>query len=235
MSFDQLAPHYRWLEWLLAGRVLQRARLAHLPALDGARRVLLAGEGPGQFLAAFRARRPDADITVVDCSAAMLRIAARGVLDPLRNSASSRAGNAGPGGTLAAPAAGNVEFIRADLRTWTPPPDAFDAIVTACVLDCFSPDTLPAVIARLARAAAAEADWLQVDFVVPPQGWRRARARMVHALMYATFRTVTDIEARRVTPPDRWLRSVGFRRIRSKTFSAGLIRSDHWKRTQFQD
>ena len=73
MTFDTLAPHYRWLETAIAGRVLQRARLAHLAALDRAERVLLVGEGPGRFLAALRARRPEVEITVLDASAAMLR------------------------------------------------------------------------------------------------------------------------------------------------------------------
>lgn len=32
MSFDRIAPHYRWLEAILAGNVLQRARTAWLAA-----------------------------------------------------------------------------------------------------------------------------------------------------------------------------------------------------------
>ena len=52
MSFDALAPHYDWMEALLAGRRLERARAAQLDALAGRRRVLSAGEGHGRFAAA---------------------------------------------------------------------------------------------------------------------------------------------------------------------------------------
>jgi hypothetical protein len=50
MSFDRLAPHYRWLEWVLAGRKLQRCRTAFLDEIGRADATLLVGEGNGRFL-----------------------------------------------------------------------------------------------------------------------------------------------------------------------------------------
>jgi ubiquinone/menaquinone biosynthesis C-methylase UbiE len=206
MSFDTLAPHYRWLETALAGRVLQRARLHHLPSLQHATHALLVGEGPGRFLQALRAARPDLPVTVVDVSAGMLAQARRA--DPR----------------------GPTTFVRADLRTWEPPPGAFDAIVTSCVLDCFNADSLEKVVSRLARAATFDACWLLTDFAVPAQGWRRWRARRVHGLMYRSFRIVTRLEARELTPPDPFLRAAEFELIDRSTFNHGLLHADLWQR-----
>ena len=52
MSFDLLAPHYRWMEWVLAGEKLQRCRTAWLEVLPAPARVLILGEGNGRFLEA---------------------------------------------------------------------------------------------------------------------------------------------------------------------------------------
>ena len=207
MSFDTLAPHYRWLETALAGGVLQRARLAHLTVLDRASHVLLVGEGPGRFLRALQRYRSDVRITVVEASAGMLRRA--------RRTSSGR----------------RTEFIHADVRTWRAPARAFDAVVTSCVLDCFNPTSLENVIARLARAATPNADWLVTDFQLPASGWRRQRARVIHRLMYQSFRLATRLEARELTPPDPFLRHSGFERRDRRTFNAGLIHADHWQRS----
>ena len=62
MSFDRLAPHYRWMERILAGEKLQRCRTAHLDSVNTAERVLLAGEGNGRFLVHLRHTLPKAHI-----------------------------------------------------------------------------------------------------------------------------------------------------------------------------
>ncbi len=207
MSFDTLAPHYRWLEAAIAGRVLQRARLAHLTALDHAHHILLVGEGPGRFLTALRARRPEAEITVLDASAAMLQQARRTDPSP------------------------RTHFVQADLRTWSAPTGAWDAIVTHCVLDCFAPSSLDDVVGTLARAATPAATWLLTDFTIPATpGWRQLRARGAHALMYGAFRIVTGLEARALTPPDSLLHRHGFALAARRSFNHGLLQADHWHR-----
>ena len=206
MSFDTLAPHYRWLETALAGSVLQRARVRHIQKLDNAQNVLLVGEGPGRFLRALRARRPRVPITVLDSSTGMLRQARRG--DPI----------------------GPTTFLHVDLRDWKPTPKTFDGIVTSCVLDCFSAASLSTVVEKLSYAATATADWLQIDFTIPRHGWQRWRARRAHSLMYQSFRLATQLEARHLTPPDPLLKTTGFNLISRATFNHGLLLSDHWQR-----
>ncbi len=207
MSFDHLAPHYRWMEHVLAGDVLQRARVAHLRAIDQAKNVLLVGEGPGQFLSALRRRRPNVPVTVVDSSKAMLREAKRRVP---------------PGPT---------KWVQADLKSWQPPAARWDALVSHCVLDCFEADTLAKILPRLAIGLTDQADWLITDFAIPAQGWQRSRAKIVHALMYGVFRRTTEVDARARVDPSPWLREAGFRLRERREFSQHLIHADHWQRS----
>jgi ubiquinone/menaquinone biosynthesis C-methylase UbiE len=210
MSFDLLAPHYDWMEAVLAGPRLQSCRTTWLDSLAGCREVLSAGEGHGRFATAFALRHPKARLHCVDASAPML----------------SRA-------RCRAEAAGVVERITwetAALPGWTPPPAAFDAIVTGFFLDCFPPVTLAAVVATLAAAARPRARWLVTDFAVPAGGPARWRARAVHALMYGFFRLATRLPARRLTPPDGLLAAHGFRLAGRRTFNWGLLHADLWQR-----
>ena len=55
MSFDVLAPHYRWMELVCAGEKLQGCRTAQLAHVLAARHILILGEGNGRFLVLMRA------------------------------------------------------------------------------------------------------------------------------------------------------------------------------------
>src|SRR5436189_4439542 len=77
MSFDRFAPHYRWMEAVLAGGLLQRCRTRWLTEVRGARRALLVGEGNGRMLEACAAALPDCQFTVLDQSEGMLAQAQR--------------------------------------------------------------------------------------------------------------------------------------------------------------
>lgn len=217
MSFDRLAPHYTWMERVLAGLRLQRS-IAWLPALAGARHVLVAGVGHGHFVARAAQVFPELRFTCLDASAGMLRAAAR----RLQREPS---------------AAARIEWVHATLPAWPsrPPSSAdapahFDAIVTHFFLDCFAPEELGALVAALAAVAQPRATWLIADFALPERGLARQRARATHALMYAFFRRVAGIRARRLTEPDSWLRSAGFRLAGRRGFEWGLLRSDCWQR-----
>lgn len=211
MSFDILAPHYTWMERVLAGRRLQRARVAHLDGLEGCERLLIAGVGHGHFLRAAAARFPALEIVGIDASSRMLdhaRAQIHSVSNPAR-----------------------FQFLHATLPCPAWPTLGFDAIATHFFLDCFPPDELSRVIAALASAARPRAVWLVSDFSIPSRGWRRHRARAIHAVMYAFFRPVTRIRARRVTPPDSYLVREGFSLTARRTFDGGLLQSDLWSRT----
>src|SRR4051794_3639299 len=75
MSFDSLAPYYRGLEALVAGKLLQQCRTAFLAQAADARSALLLGEGPGRYLIELLIVNPRIRVTSVASSAGMLVVA----------------------------------------------------------------------------------------------------------------------------------------------------------------
>lgn len=209
MSFDILAPHYRWLEFILAGDKLQRCRTAYIDRLSEARNILILGEGNGRFLAELCKRAQCARITCVDSSARMLALA--------------RSRSAGARNHKV-----ELQFIHADALKWQPQTGYYDAIVTHFFLDCFPPDELAGLTARIGRAATRESSWLLADFQIPAHGWRRTRARAIHQLMYAFFRAFTRLPARAMTAPDGFLQQNGFCLRERRLSEWELLRSDLW-------
>ena len=211
MSFDRLAPHYRWMEAVLAGRKLQRCRLAWLEKVRDCRRVLIVGVGHGRFLECALREMRDSEFVCVDASAAMLERAC---------AAAQRTGESA-----------RVRFIHAALPEWEPARADFDLIVTHFFLDCFPEPMLSRVVARLAAAALPDARWLLADFQIPARGAARLRARMVLALAYAFFRISTRLPARRLVAPDDALTRNDFVLQHRRVSDWGLLHSDVWRRT----
>ena len=207
MNFDRLAPHYHWMEALSGGGLLQRARTVWLDELKDCRNILSVGEGHGRFAAACAARFPDAELTCVEASAAMIAVA------------QDHLGRLGE----------SVRWHHAELRHWQNA-ERFDALITCFFLDCFPPEELAVVIDNLAKRATPQAVWVVVDFAVPAQGIARWRARVIHALMYFFFCRVVALPARRLSAPDDMLLAQGFRLIARRTYSWGLIQADVWRR-----
>jgi ubiquinone/menaquinone biosynthesis C-methylase UbiE len=211
MSFDLLAPHYRWMEWLLAGQKLQRCRTAFVHSIPRARRVLMLGEGNGRCLVELLRAYPEAHFTCVDSSRRMLdraraRVRAHGL------------------GTE------RIEFVHADVSDWQAPPEQFDLLVTHFFLDCFRANQLAQMVPRLAAAAAPGACWLLADFREPTSGVAKWRARGILRAMYFFFQRVTGLPASRLTPPDALLQQSGFV-LRERSVSEwGLLHSDLWQR-----
>lgn len=211
MSFDRLAPHYRWMEAILAGPLLQRCRTHFLTELKPIpQNILCCGEGPGRFLTACRQQFPDATITCVDSSARMLAIAKDQLLK-------------------VGPTNGNTEFIHENLLKVVPR-TGFDLIATHFFLDCFSPDQLAHLIPRLSAISTPTAQWLITDFQVAPSGWQRLRSQWLLRGMYRFFRAMTDLPAKKLTDPSPLLEISGWKLRRRQEFNHRFIRSDWWGR-----
>lgn len=206
MGFDGLAPFYRAMEFLTAGGKLQRSRVAFLDEIPDPAYVLLAGEGHGRFLPECVRRFPQASIVVVDSSAAMLEIAQR-------RTTSER-----------------VEFVLADLLEWEAPAEKFDLIVTNFFLDCFPPDELAEVVAKLSELAARKSYWLLADFQVAEGKAAGLRSRVILAMLYTFFRVVCGLKARSLVAPDAEILKAGFSRHRRMTSEWGLLKSEWWRR-----
>lgn len=210
MSFDTLAPHYRWMEAVLAGGKLHHCRTRFLDDLP-ARNILLLGEGHGRSLVECRRRFPNAHLTCVDASARMLDQARRNLAR--HNLTIDR-----------------VEFIHTDVLRWAPPAARSDLIATNFFLDCFRAEQVEQIISRLATAATPEANWLLADFQIPRAGWKRLRSRLIIGSLYTFFRVMTRLPAKTLTPPDSFLERAGFTLHRRVESEWGLLHSDWWKR-----
>ena len=145
MSFDLIAPHYRWLESVAFANRLQNARLAFLDQIPRPRRVLIAGEGNGRFLREFARRFPEASIDCVDASVRMLRLA-RSRLAGIDN---------------------RIQFIQSNLLNWSPEENAYDLVVTHFFLDCFDECELEKIVETVTNSATRNAIWLLADFSIP--------------------------------------------------------------------
>ena len=212
MTFDPLAPLYRWMEIASAGRLLERCRTAWLASVPTPSRILLLGEGHGRSLAACRRQFPAAHLTCIEASAAMIAEARKHLARQQIRTA-------------------NVDFIHTDMFAWHPVPQgSFDLIITHFFLDCFTAEEMKRLIPLIANAATPTASWLIADFQIAPAGWRRWRSRVIVALLYAFFRRTTGLSATGLVLPNRLLISSGFHLRQEVQFSAQLLKSEWWQR-----
>jgi len=209
MSFDTLAPYYRSMEFVMAGGVLQRCRTSFIAEAANSRRALLLGEGPGRFLVELLRTNRCVEITCVERSPRMIAEARHQLTESQLN---------------------RVTFEQADALAWQSPRNEFDLLVTNFFLDCFRPEELRVLVAKIAASATGQARWLLTDFREPERGWRRWRARAVLALMYGFFRVTTGLSASQLTPPDAFLEAGGFRLASRRLANFGLAHSDLWLR-----
>jgi ubiquinone/menaquinone biosynthesis C-methylase UbiE len=211
MNFDSLAPHYRWMEFVLAGEKLQRCRTAFLDRISAPENMLIWGEGNGRFLVECCRKWRDARIVCADASEGMLALANERVerfgLDATR-----------------------IEFLRADVLNWSPLRKAFDLVVTHFFLDCFRTDQLQQIIDKLAFAARPNVSWILADFQIPHVGLQKWRARLILKVMYIFFRVVTRLPARQLISPDPYLTNKEFFLRERRVSEWGLLHSDWWQR-----
>jgi ubiquinone/menaquinone biosynthesis C-methylase UbiE len=204
VPFNRLAGIYRALEFLAFGGDLERARFCFLDRLASCRKILILGEGDGRCLAQLVEIAPTAQIHCLDLSPVML--------------ARARA-------RLSAAAATRVTFEQADLLKYALPPARYDAVITFFFLDCFTPAQAVALVARVHASLQPCATWLFADFVLPPRGIARFRARAWVALLYGFFRWQTHLAARFLPPSEEIIGQAGFERTDLHVLQSGLLHS----------
>ncbi|MBZ5674321.1 MAG: class I SAM-dependent methyltransferase [Acidobacteriia bacterium] len=201
MNCDLIAPHYWWIERLGMGRTLERRRRWFLPQLGNARRALVLGDGDGRFLRELLRRHSDVRADYVDLSRRMLELARQ------------KAG------------ADRVNYQQADARTLDLPRDEYDLIATHFFFDCFGPNELEALIARVADAAKPGVQWIVSEF-------RTANipARLLVRALYLFFGITTGLKTRKLADHRPILQSHGFRLTGASHSRGGLVVSELWKR-----
>lgn len=211
MNFDLLAPFYRWIEIISAGRKLQQCRTAFLDELPAPRRILILGEGHGRSVVECLRRFPMADITCVEASASMIEQARRNLDRHGLNES-------------------RVQFIHSDVLAWQAPAGAFDLVITHFFLDCFAPNQLEVLVPMISKATTPDANWLIADFQIAPIGWRRWRSQLILWLLYRFFRLTTRLTAQELTPPDKLLEQAGFTLSKRIEFEWALLKSEWWRK-----
>lgn len=207
-GFDRLARCYRLLEFAAFGSALERARFEYLGRLAGSRDVLLLGEGDGRCAERLAALAPGARIHCVDASPGMIGRASRRL--------------AGSGG--------RVTFECADILGFVPRPGGYDAVATFFVLDCLDEAAVASVVGRVGAALRPGAQWLFADFVLPPRGAARVRARIWISLLYGFFRAAAGLRASALPPSEDILMRAGWDLARSRDYQSGLLRSSVYLR-----
>jgi ubiquinone/menaquinone biosynthesis C-methylase UbiE len=207
VSFDLVAPHYRWIEAVTFGNALQRARTCWIGTLARPKRTLILGEGDGRFLCELVRAYPKIDVDCIDASEAMLQLAGARLRRTHPESFS------------------RVHFFREDILNWSPR-KSYDLLVTHFFLDCFPGRELEAIIAKLARAAKPGAVWLIADFTIPRKRVARAHARLWLRMMYTFFRATARIAAKELVDPIPHLDGYGFTRASENLSRGRMLRSD---------
>lgn len=208
-NFNRLVRIYRALEFTAFGRDLERVRFCHLAALRDCRSILILGEGDGRFLAQLVAQTPTASIHCIDASPAMLAAAAHRLPESDRN---------------------RVTFTCADALTYDFSSRHYDAVVTLFFLDCFSNAQIESLVAKLTQALRAPSRWVFGDFVLPPKGWPRLRARLWLAVLYTFFRWQTGLQVKALPDSEAVLARAGFKPQHAQTFQHGLLRAVVFRR-----
>jgi len=211
MNFDRLSVHYPWMELVFAGGLMQRCRTRFLSRITHCQHGLLVGEGTGKFLATLLRVNPQIRVTCVEKSAGMIQQMRR----RLRTESLD---------------ASRVQFKEMDALDWPPTGNQYDLVATHFFLDCFRGEQLERLVSSLAASAQPGAFWLLTDFREPECGWRRWRAKILLAMLYAFFKATTRISASRLTPPDAYLARSGFRLRERRLDSFGFAHSDIWER-----
>jgi ubiquinone/menaquinone biosynthesis C-methylase UbiE len=208
MNADPLARWYRFIEFAVYGRGLERSRFQFLDRLSCSKRILMLGEGDGRALEQLLKLAPQARIDVVELSGKMIELA--------------RERNAG--------GLDRVRFVRANALEVQWISGEFDAVTTLYFLDCFGEKEGRELVGRVAEALAPGGLWLISDFAIPARGWRHWHARILIGIMYRFFGITTGLWVRTLPPIESMLLDAGLERMEIAERRAGLIRSELWRR-----
>jgi ubiquinone/menaquinone biosynthesis C-methylase UbiE len=211
MNCDRIARWYEPAEHLSFRRALERRRFAYLNQLRESRRAMLLGGGDGRFLARLLEVNPAMEVTYVDVSGEMARIAERRIAR-LGRSFRNR-----------------VQFFCADVLTFVPPHDDYDLIATHFFLDCFTPEEVRKLILKMMEWTRPETKWVLSDFQYSPSAFGRFWTSAVIRVLYAAFRATTGLRVHRIPPYVPLLFSAGFHRRQRDTAAGGLLISELWE------
>lgn len=212
-SFNAVAPYYPWIESLVFGRKLTRARNAALDQIPAGANILLLGEGNGRFLTELLLRHPNARITCVEPS--------EGMRASQHKRLQSRFGKIPD----------TLTYIPQRIQDWTAPPASYDAIVAHFFLDLFTDAELPAVVEKITHTAAPHATLCIAEFAELPTRFGRLYSRALIRTMYAFFSVATRLQTQRIPNWPQALLNHGWSQQSCTPHNQSLIRAQTWTKS----
>jgi SAM-dependent methyltransferase len=207
LNFDPLARPYRWAEYATFGRALERCRFHFLPAIEGARRALVIGDGDGRFLAQLLRKNPNLYADVVDISPAMLcRLHRR-----LRPEERKR-----------------VVLHLQDAREFVPAHVGYDLVVTHFFFDCLFQDELHALVKRILTWLTPETTWVVSEFATPQGQVGSVMGQGIISGLYEVFGLLTGLPVRSLPNHRTILETSGFQLLAERPWLRGLLLSQLW-------
>lgn len=208
MSFDHIAPVYRWLEYALFGPALERCRTTFLALPPEVSQLLAVGDGDGRFLAAALRAHPSLRAVAIDASASMQRLAKERCKF----------------------AAARVHFISADILSDHVAAQPSQAVATHFFFDCFAERELRTAISAIAGAAPDARYWLISEFAIPERGPMRWMAYALTRTLYTFFRKTTGISGHKLVDYRPLLETQGFHLQQEVFRMGGLLVGQLWVR-----
>jgi hypothetical protein len=208
-GFDRLARPYRWMEFLSFGPMLQRCRTHFLPQMYSVRNALVLGDGDGRFTAQLLQAVPQAHVTAIDASGAMLA--------QLRHNCRTNADR--------------LTTHQAAIPSALPPLIAgqtYDLVATHFFLDCLTTPEVGQLAAILRPHLADNALWIISDFAIASGPLRLPTSAIVGSL-YKAFRALTGLQTQRLPEHEAALHANGFARIERKVLLGGLLATERWQ------
>ncbi len=211
MNCDRIARWYEPAEHLSFRKALEHRRFAYVNQLRESRRAMLCGGGDGRFLAGLLQANLSVEVTYVDLSREMMRIAEHRIMR-LGDSYRSR-----------------VQFFCADVMTFVPPHRDYDLFATHFFLDCLTREDVRRLILKMMEWARPRAKWVLSEFHHSQSAFGKLwTSAIIHAL-YAAFRVTTGLQVNRIPQYTSLLLSAGFHMQECDIATGGLLISELWE------
>ena len=211
MNCDLIARWYEPAEHLSFRHALEDRRFAYVNRLRNSRRALLCGGGDGRFLAALLQANSAVEVTYIDLSREMMRIAERRVA---RLGASFR---------------DRVQFFCGDILTFVPPHSGYDLFATHFFLDCLTNDDVPLLIQKIRQWSQPNAKWVVSEFRQSRSAVGKIWSGAIIRGLYAAFRVTTGLRIKRIPQYASPLFSAGFQLRHCQIASGGMLISQLWE------
>lgn len=209
-GFDRIASFYTLLERIVYGRDMQRARSVFLSRARPRSRILIFGEGPGQFLSQAAAQMPNAEFYILETSSKMRDLALKRIQsNPFMSSSHA------------------IHFM----STLDEVPNGIDLVVTHFFLDMFHESEIEQLIRAVNSKVCAGSVWWWADFrLCDGHGLAYWRSRSLLWIMYQFFGFVAGLKCRHLTGPERLFQRNGWGKEVRRRFNRGFIEACEYHR-----